>query len=224
MCGRFLVSYTYKELLSFLQTSFEIEELDIEYKKNYNITPGQPVISVLKTNTKFKVGYINWGFIPSFSSDPKIAYKMINARSESIDSKMSFKDSFEDRRNIILVNGYYEWESTEKGKQPYVIQRNDEKLFAFAGLWTINRNITSKPIYSTTILTKEADDLLSSTHDRMPVILSYEDSIKWLDKNSTKEELFEIIERSNHNEFRKFKVSDYVNTSTNNDAKCIEPI
>ncbi len=224
MCGRFIVSYTYEELLSFLQTSFEIQELDFEYEKNFNVTPGQPVLSILKTNTRFKVGYINWGFIPSFSSDPKIAYKMINARSESIDSTMSFKESFEDRRCLILVNGYYEWESTETGKQPYVVKRNDDKIFAFAGLWTINRNITSKPIYSTTILTKEADDLLSDTHERMPVVLTYEDSIKWLDTNSTKEDLFKIIDRSNHNDFHKYKVSDYVNTSTNNDEKCIEPI
>lgn len=223
MCGRFIVSYTYDELLGFLQSNYDISGFDLDYSENYNISPGQPILSVIKTTTEYKVGYIDWGFIPPFAKDKKSSFKMSNARSETIKEKNSFKESFKKRRSLILASGYYEWERKEI-KQPYVIKKTSNDLFAFAAIWTVNKLVNEKPVYTTAMLTKESDDLLSDIHNRMPVILSYEDSLVWLNDNSTDEQLNEIVSRSSHNGFHKFKVSNFVNKSSNNGLQCIEPI
>lgn len=223
MCGRFIVSYTYDELLGFLSSSYEINGFDLDYTENYNVTPGQPVLSVIKTKKDYKVGYIDWGFIPSFATDIKSSFKMSNARSETVKEKSSFKNSFKNKRCLIIVNGYYEWER-KAVKQPYVIKREDNKIFAFAGLWEVNRKIGNNPIYSTTILTKESDEFLNDIHHRMPVILSYEDSLVWLDEESSIDDLDRVIGNSSHEGFHKYKVSNYVNKSSNNGPECIEPL
>lgn len=220
MCGRFIVSYTYDELVDFLHKNYQIEGLDLDYNPSYNIAPGQPLLTVIKVKDKYKVGYINWGLIPPYAKDESYKYKMINARSETVNERVSFKDAFLSRRCIILSNGYYEW----KNKVPYLFEREDKKMFGFAGLWSVNKIIYDRPIYSTTIVTKEADDLMSDIHLRMPVILDIEASLEWLRDSLQAEDLFSLIEESNHFGFHKYEVSSFVNNAKNNTIKCIEPV
>lgn len=220
MCGRFIVSYTYEELLKFLHNSYQIEELDLDYNPRYNVAPGQPLLTVIKVKDHYKVGYIDWGLIPAFAKDESIRYKMINARSETVDVKVSYKDSFASKRCLILANGYYEW----KNKRPYVFEKFDKSMFGFAGIWSVNKIVHDKPIYSSSILTKEADELMSDIHTRMPVVFDLEESLKWLDDSTTKDELFELIEKSDHSGYTKYEVSNYVNNAKNEGIQCVIPV
>lgn len=222
MCGRFVVSYTYDELIKFLENSYQIEDFHFEYEKRYNISPGQMVLSVIKSNDKYKVGYLEWGFLPPFSSDRKYQYKMINAKSETIEEKVSFKDSFLHKRCLILANGFYEWKKEGTQKIPYFIQMKDKHMFAFAGLWTMNEKVENKKLFTTTIITTEANDMMKEIHDRMPVILQLKDAIKWLDSKTTVEETRKLLQKYDSSLMMKYVVSDYVNKSTNEGIKCIE--
>ncbi len=128
---------------------------------------------------------MRWGLIPSWAKDAKIAYKMINARSETADQKGAYKRLLEsaDRRALLLADGFYEWLRPEDRKLPRVPFRftlAGGEPFAFAGLWTPG-TLDGEPIESATILTTSANRLVSPVHDRMPVILAgAQDEHAWL--------------------------------------------
>lgn len=224
MCGRFIVSFTAEELLEFLNSSYQIEELNLEYSPRFNVSPGQKVLSVIKSKDRYKVGYLDWGFIPSFSTDKKLAFKMINARSETLTEKVSFKESLRRRRCLILANGFYEWKRVGNQKIPYLIKLNNDKLFAFAGLWSMNDKVENNKVYTTTIITTKANEIMSDIHNRMPVILDVEESLKWLDYDSSIDELLLLLEQYDTNKMIKYQVSDYVNNSRNEGEECIKEV
>jgi len=119
---------------------------------------------------------MRWGLIPPWAKDAKIAYRMINARSETADQKSSYRRllASADRRALLLADGFYEWLRPEDRKQPRVPFRftlADGAPFAFAGLWTPG-TLDGEPIESATILTTAANSLVAAVHDRMPVILA----------------------------------------------------
>src|SRR5690554_1120661 len=98
---------------------------------------------------------MKWGLVPYWAKDEKIGYKMINARSETIETKPSFKYAFQKRRCLILADGYYEWKKNDAGKIPYRFVMKDRKPFAFAGIWeTWDKG--NQPLASCTIITTEA--------------------------------------------------------------------
>ena len=120
--------------------------------------------------TLYRSGTLKWGFVPSWSKDPNIGYKMINARGETIADKPSFRDSFEHKRCVLLADAFYEWKRTGSEKQPMCIRMNDEKMFLLAGLWSRYVNEQGKKTFTTTIVTTSNNELMENIHDRMPVI------------------------------------------------------
>jgi putative SOS response-associated peptidase YedK len=122
---------------------------------------------------------MRWGLIPPWAKDARIAYKMINARAETVDQKTAYRRliATAERRALLLADGFYEWLRPEDRKQPRVPFRftlADGAPFAFAGLWTPGK-LDGEPIESATILTTEANTLVAAVHDRMPVILAGEE-------------------------------------------------
>jgi putative SOS response-associated peptidase YedK len=107
---------------------------------NYNIAPTQEVAAVVEEDEKRKLEMFHWGLIPSWAKDPAIGNKMINARAETVSQKPSFRSAFKRRRCLILADGFYEWQKTDDGKQPYHIKMEDGSPFAFAGLWETWKN------------------------------------------------------------------------------------
>jgi putative SOS response-associated peptidase YedK len=128
---------------------------------------------------------MRWGLIPPWAKDAKIAYKMINARAETVDQRGAFKRliATADRRALLLADGFYEWLRPEDRKQPRVPFRftlADGAPFAFAGLWTPGW-LEGEPVETVTILTTAANALAAAVHDRMPVILAGPDAERaWL--------------------------------------------
>jgi putative SOS response-associated peptidase YedK len=152
-----------------------------EGSRRYNIAPTQTIIAIVRgEDGEPQARPMRWGLIPPWAKDAKIAYKMINARAETVDEKGSYKRliATADRRALLLADGFYEWLRPEDRKQPRVPFRftlADGQPFAFAGLWTPGR-LDGEPIESATILTTGANALVAAIHDRMPVILAGPDA------------------------------------------------
>jgi putative SOS response-associated peptidase YedK len=187
MCGRFFRHSPRDELAA----AFRAELGHSEAGPAYNVAPGQPIITVrfnAKTNER-TLDDLRWGLIPFFAKDAKIAWRTINARSETIDTAPLFRRAFEKRRCLIAVDGFFEWKAQGKKKQPYAIALPSEKPFALAGLWEgWQEPETGEWIRTCTIVTAEANPQLSAIHDRMPVILREQDYAAWLGEDSAEPE------------------------------------
>lgn len=221
MCGRYVLAQDYEEL----KKRFGLDFKDFEMKPSYNIAPGQanPVIS---NGSGRKIKAMNWGFIPHWAKDPKIAYKMINARSETLAEKPSYRDAFKSKRCLIPATGFYEWQKSaldSKKKTPIHIRLKESQLFAFAGLWSLWKDNESE-IFSYTIITTEANDYLKVYHDRMPVILNQSDESKWLDHNTSTEELQNIMLPKDDSRIEAYEVSKLVNAPRNNSVECLQKV
>lgn len=176
MCGRF----TLKTDATQLAYEFDVNPpSDFEFE-SYNIAPSQilPIIH-LDQNQERQVSQMEWGLLPAWSKDIKDTLRPINARLETIGSSPMFKSSFQKRRCLIPVSGFYEWCPKTSPKQPYYFYEKDRPLFAFAGLWSIWEK-EAGVILSFTIITKEAEETVKPIHGRMPFVLNKEHYEFWL--------------------------------------------
>jgi putative SOS response-associated peptidase YedK len=154
MCGRFSLDSTSAGLSGF----FGILKCP-EVAPRYNIAPGQEIIAVRSLqDSDREAKFLHWGLIPHWSKDKSIAYKMINARAETVAEKPSFRSAYRARRCLVPVTGFYEWKRIEKQKQPFYIRRTGHELFALAGIWeTWSDKQSEEIIESCAILTTEAN-------------------------------------------------------------------
>lgn len=218
MCGR----YTLKTPVSVLAERFDIEEPPSSITPSYNIAPTQQIATVLAENGKRKLEMLHWGLIPSWAKDPEVGNRMINARAETVAEKPSYRKAFQERRCLILADGFYEWQKTDNGKQPFYIRMEDESPFAFAGLWESWRN--GREIRSCTIITTDPNELAAPIHNRMPVILHSEDYEMWLDSDfDEREPLTSLLKPFPADAMEAYPVSRRVNKPSNNEPGVIEP-
>jgi putative SOS response-associated peptidase YedK len=219
MCGR----YTLKTPAGVLTERFDIEESSTSITSSYNIAPTQQVATVLAENGKRKLEMLHWGLIPSWAKDPKVGNRMINARAETVAEKPSYRKAFQERRCLIVADGFYEWQKTDNGKQPFYIRMEDESPFAFAGLWESWQN--GREIRSATIITTDANDVVGPIHNRMPVILHPEDYALWLDPGfDEKEPLTTLLKPYSAEAMEAYPVSRRANSPSNNEPSCIESV
>ena len=179
MCARFSLSSPIEALRNLFQLSGSPN-----LRASYNIAPTNTVFALrLASNTNEEMQHFmpQWGLIPSWSKDGSNSGSLINARSETVSSKPSFRSAFKSRRCLIPANGFFEWMKTKDGsKQPYFIQGNDQPIFAFAGLWETWTNHEGEQIESCTILTQAADETSSHIHHRIPVTVNPNFHKSWL--------------------------------------------
>lgn len=223
MCGRFTL-FASKEQIEDEFGPLHFSDTVI-LQKRYNIAPTQEVTAIIEHNGKRRLGTLHWGLIPSWSKDKKIASKLINARAETIAEKPSFKHAFQRRRCIIPASGFYEWKQVNGKKQPYFIYpKNKNGLFAFAGLWEKWVDRDGNALYSCTIVTTQANETLGHIHHRMPVILPKDAYSTWLDRDADIDAVKAVLLPFSEEKIGYTKVSTFVNSATNDDARCIEPM
>jgi putative SOS response-associated peptidase YedK len=184
MCNRFAFIASPEELLVVLEQLGMAADDRLKYEHispRYNIAPTQPVLVFRNAaNEQREMAMLRWGLIPSWSRNPK-PIPLLNARSETVAEKPSFRTAFQERRCIVPASGFYEWQHIgKKTKQPYYFTPQGGGLFPFAGLWECWQS-PGGPVESVTILTVEANELVQPLHDRMPAILSPEQFSHWLD-------------------------------------------
>jgi putative SOS response-associated peptidase YedK len=223
MCGRFALSPKTKDI-EHLVPGIRIEG---ELKQRFNIAPTQDIACILNESPA-ELSYLRWGLIPSWSKDESIGSKMINARSETIHEKPSFRNAFRKRRCLILASGFYEWKKTEgvAKKSPYFIYLRSRMPFAFAGVWeSWKKPETGVKINSTSIITTFANELMLGLHDRMPVIIQPDNFDIWLDSSiEDQNELISLLKPYPSDEMGCYAVSDLVNNPRNDAEECLKPL
>lgn len=160
-----------------LQELLGLGDVSPEFSPNGNISPGQ-LVPVVTDPVVRSVEMFKWGLIPGWAKDPKIGFKMFNARAETLTEKPSFRVPFARRRCLILANGFYEWRVEDNKKNPYLFMLKDCTPFTFAGLWDVWKDPEGHLVNSCTIITTRPNNLMAQYHDRMPVILG--DKVRWL--------------------------------------------
>lgn len=220
MCGRFSLYSSFEAI----QEELDIKDIKFDYFPSYNIAPSQNILAIVKESPAH-FEYLKWGLIPYWAKEQNIGYKMINAKSETIAEKPSFKKPFEKQRCLIIADGFFEWKKTKDGKIPYFIKLKTGKPFSFAGLFDIWRSPNGSEIKSCTIITCEPNELIKNIHDRMPVIMDKKARSLWLDNSSfNKESLLRLLGPFDPNKIEAYKVSSVINSPKNNSEGCIKPI
>jgi len=220
MCGRFTVNYTYEQMLEYLHKEYSIFDFDFQLPR-YNVAPGQHVLSIIFDGENYRACTFKWGLVPPFSIDDKTGYKMINARSESIEEKASFKDSFYQKRCIIMSDGFYEWDKVTGSNKPYYITFDEHKLLGYAGIWSKCVK-EGKSLYTCSIITTNANTKIRSIHERMPVVLDTDNAKKWLGINNDVKYLKRLLTVYPSDRTNMIEVSKKVNKVDNDDPSLIE--
>ncbi len=223
MCGRFTLASD-PEMLQQVFFDFEVP---MNLSPRYNISPTQDVASVPNTREK-QVEFFHWGLIPSWAKDPKIGNRMINARSETLAEKPSFRNAYKRRRCLVLADGYYEWQQIpgNRVKQPVYIRLKSQKPFAVAGLWEVwQSKDMDEPLKSCTIITCPPNALLEEIHHRMPVILPADAYAQWLSPDEQPVDALQpLLIPYPGEEMEAYPVSRFVNRPMNDSPECIAPL
>ncbi|MDM5295031.1 SOS response-associated peptidase [Peribacillus simplex] len=222
MCGRFTLFTDIEEI----KDRFDIQgSFDEEYQFSYNIAPSHSVLSVINDGGRNRLGYLRWGLIPFWAKDEKVGYKMINARAESIAEKASFKNAYKKKRCLIIADSFYEWKKEPERKIPMRIKLKNHAPFGMAGLWESWKSPEGINIYSCSVITTVPNELMTSIHDRMPVILKPEDEKDWLNPSiNDPAYLQQYLKSFDPEQMEAFEVSTDVNSTKNNSPNLIQQI
>jgi len=156
------------------------------FPARYNVAPTQPlpVVCIDKEGAR-RFRLMRWGLLPSFVKDPKKFPTLINARSEEVLTKPSFRNAMRWRRCLIPADGFYEWTGPKSARRPFLLRPREPRLIAFAGLYERWRDGEGGEVDTVAILTSPANRTVTPLHDRMPVVLSPEHFAAWLDVKTT---------------------------------------
>ncbi|WP_263378702.1 SOS response-associated peptidase [Granulicella paludicola] len=208
MCGRYATRRQKQQIAEAFHVGKIFEE---PFTANYNIAPStfQPVIREERDSTEREMVKLRWGLVPFFAKSLAEwkGFSTINAKAETITSSATWRGPFKSRRCIVPADLFYEWKTLDTGakkpvKQPYAISLKSGEPFAFAGLWDAWKE--PKPAGSTlhtpdtwlqsfSIITTEANELMSEIHTRMPVILHERDWARWLDRTVTEQPPIDLL-------------------------------
>lgn len=223
MCGRFSLTLNSQNIEARIHDIFQesFTSKTFVHEPRYNIAPSQQVWAVIYDGVRYRTGNLSWGLIPSFATDAKIGFQMINAKTETVFEKSSFSSSIFTSRCLILADGYYEWQDRFGIKIPHYISLKDESLFAFAGLYTKNNKIKKNAIFSAAILTRSSEGILESIHARAPVILKKEAWKSYLNPNLHEDQIKKFFAHLPTQAFNLKSVSTYVNKPTHEGPSCL---
>lgn len=219
MCGRFSLGVDTQVIAE----RFEVAPGTFDWGPRYNIAPTQLCSTIIVSDNKRIWSQMRWGLIPHWSKEQKTAFQMINARADSVTSKPIYREIFKKRRCLVPADGFYEWKKTSRGKVPFRVTLNDEKPFAFAGLWDSWQDEKGVQLLSFTIVTTEANSLVAPLHDRMPLILKREDEAKWLDPSlQDTDKLEPLLKPYPAEDMKLYEVLPIVNSWKEDNPECIQ--
>lgn len=221
MCGRFSLFARPEELIK----RFGLDAFTFDFQPSYNIAPGQLIPAILASQGERRMGQLRWGLIPSWAKEESVGYKMINAKSETIQQKTSFRTLFVRKRCLIPADGFFEWKITDQGKQPMRIVMKNHEPFGLAGLFDTWSHPDGQKIHSCTIITTKPNRIVEDIHDRMPVIIRREDEEQWLNRDyQDTVQLQSLLQPYDEGQMEAFPVSSIVGNVKNNVPECIEDI
>ena len=219
MCGRYTIVAKVQEI----EKRFKVEVPEM-YTPRFNAAPTQ-ILPVITNENPEGISFFHWGLIPQWAKDKSISSKLINARSETLAEKASFKHALKSRRCLVIADGYYEWKkSVKKTKIPYRICIKSRKLFTMAGLWEEYEDDDESVVHTFTIVTTASNSNLSHIHERMPAILNEKDEMKWIDNSLSSDEHLEFLKPFDPNFVEYYSVSSRVNNVRNDSEDLIASV
>ena len=140
----------------------------------YNVCPTDPVDVVREIDGKRELLQMRWGLVPQWWTKPlrELRAATFNARAETIEMKPFFRDAFKRNRCLIPMSGYYEWQNTVHGKQPWYFTSRDGSPLTAAGIW--DRWENGEALLSCWMIITEPNAFVAEVHNRMPVLLTQE--------------------------------------------------
>jgi putative SOS response-associated peptidase YedK len=186
MCGRYSLTVGAEQLARQFLAEFA-EELMKELEPREEITPGTGVVAIFEDRDRGgrRGDIFDWGLVPSWCKDPRTATRPINARSETVASKPTFREPFRYRRCLVPMTGFFEWDRKTQPRRKYTFSNPDVPLLAVAGVWDHWQHADGSEILSLALLTQPANKVMAPIHHRMPVILEPAVWDQWLDTSST---------------------------------------
>lgn len=177
MCGRYVVAYDPQTLVS----GFSVTRVT-PFPRRWNVTPQTPVPVVYETREGERVAELmRWGLVPHWARDATIGHRLNNARADGLFDKPSFRQAARRRRCLLPASGFYEWQATPAGKQPWYISSRSGEPLAMAGLFEAWRSKESEEwLLTCCVVTVDANTLMTPIHDRMPALLAPGQWATWL--------------------------------------------
>lgn len=221
MCGRYAFTADPAEVTTLFGNVLLPEVLEARY----NVAPRQRVPTVVASpdGRTRKLGLVTWGLLPAWADSAGFKTRPINARDDTVARSGMFRGPFAARRCLLPATGFYEWQQTEAGKQPYHVRMANRRLFAMAGLWDCWTDGVTK-VFTCCSITTAANAVLAPFHDRMPVILPPDLFTEWLAADTPVPRLQAMLRPYPADEMEAFPVSGYVSKATNEGPRCVEPL
>lgn len=221
MCGRFSITHEDWQILDDIYGLGDARPAPPPAR--YNIAPGQdvPVLYWDPAAKRPQITPMRWGLLPDS------AYSTINARSESLLQRPTFRPLVPDHRCIIFADGYFEWaKSTTKAKLPYYVRMRDRRPFAMAGLHTVRPHPkTGDLLHTFTIITTPGNEVMQAIpHDRMPAILAGEQMNTWLHPQTQSADALSLLQPYLSDRMEAYRVSTTVNHWKHDTPDCISPL
>lgn len=220
MCFHLSLSKTALELANRFDASFE-EAFDPVYYANGFNHPKWPVITADKPKA---IQFYEWGLVPFWVKTVQDAVRMknntLNAKSETVFEKPSFKFSILKRRCLVPATGFFEWRTIGGKKYPYFISRTNDACFTLAGIyenWT--DKASGERMDSFSILTTSANALLEKIHDkkRMPLVLPIDEEKLWISSNLDKQGIQHLLNyQIDANDLKAHPISRLITSRTEN--------
>lgn len=209
MCARITLTSTSAEIADLFGLAY-----DLSQTPRYNVAPSQ-FIPVLRLNAGSReLAPMRWGLIPHWNTDPRHA-GFVNARAETAPEKPAFRDAFRRRRCLVPADGFYEWKTHGKRKDPYYFRRRGGGPLAYAAIWDAWTG-PAGPLDTVAVLTTVANELVRPLHERMPAILDPERFDAWLNPNESRpENLLPLLEPYDVGRMESWPVSARVNSARN---------
>lgn len=217
MCGRYALETSASELAA----RFELDEV-VDLAPRYNIAPGTDIPAIRHSPEGKRVLHLlRWGLIPHWAKDPGIGAKLSNARGETVAEKPSFRDAFKRRRCLVPADGFYEWKTEGRQKQPYYFSLKSGEPFALGGVWESWRAPEGAILRTCCLITTGPNDIMLPVHDRMPVIVSPDDYEAWLTGEASAAQA--LVKPFPTDEMQAWAVSRRVSRSGEEGADLIRP-
>lgn len=218
MCGRYSVVLPDEKLQQTFGNDIQLPAGG-QLPLNYNMAPTQqgPVIT---NRAADRISLFRWGLVPFWSKDEKSGARMINARSEGIENKPSFRSPIREKRCLVLADSFYEWKREGGSKTPYRILPADGSLLVMAGIWESWRpkdQPDADPLYTYSVITGPPNEEVAPIHDRMPMLLTDPEAQgRWLADDLPLEEVLALLQPPPDGSLRMYPVSTRVNNVRNN--------
>ena len=217
MCGRFTLAIDSEKV----ERAFNVQ-VGFDLKPSYNVAPthNHPVI-VLNEFLQIIVKPMPWGLIPPYDNSPA-PRKHYNARCETISLKPTFRHAFNKHRCLVIADGFFEWLTVGKVKQPYYFKLESGEPFALAGIFEskISNNLITEGF---SLITTEANEVVAPIHDRMPVIIEKEFYDKWISSTSS-DEVISLLKPFAKEKMIAYPVTKQMSKPIFNNVECVKPL